>query len=1175
MRLRQIKLAGFKSFAEPTVLDVPGQLVGVVGPNGCGKSNIIDAVRWVLGESRASELRGESMQDVIFSGASNRKPAGRASVELVFDNALGRLAGPWAQYAEISVRRVLTRDGQSTYQINQQTVRRRDVHDLFLGTGLGPRAYAIIGQGMISRIIEARPEELRTFLEEAAGVSRYRERRRETESRLSDTRENLTRVEDIVRELEQRTAHLEQQAEQAQRFRTLDAERERRQRFLWLVRRDEALAERERLAADAASLQLRIDERLAALRELEAGLESLRAAHYAAGDEVHVAQGRYYEANAEVARLESEIRFVSESQGQLRERIAALDEQVARAQADRQTALETLARLEGEAEEALAIGEELGARVIGLGDEQPALEVRVRDTRAAVDEIRARVAQTRSAIELSATRQRAAQEALDTAMRRRDRLGAEAGQLVEPDPAALEDARVAVAAAEEAEQASLAAQAQAEAQWREADAGRGPAQVALREAEQRLARLEARIAALRQLQERLESQGRVKPWLERHGLARLPRLWQKLRIADGWETAVEAVLRERVSALEIGALDRAAGLAEDAPPAKVAFFAADAASAPVPSVPGLQPLATQVQVSDAGLHALVAEALAGLHVAQSLAAAVAARASLPPGHAFVLREGHLVGRHTVSLYAADSEQEGVLARQHELDNLARDARAQQMIVDDARTQAAALESRTADGLARFNAARDEHTWLARSLGELRLAAQRLEQQREQARVARERIDADIEDVAAHLATLQAQIEAESSTFEALDLELAERQQLAEDGAIAYEAAERDLAQWRERLRQTERDAAEASFRARSIADRIETLRAQAEQAASLIEQAAGERQSLEERLAQLTDEAARHGLEQAVAARLAAEQALSQARARLDELGVALRQRDEERLRVEREQEPLRARLVDAQLREQAARLNAEQYETQLAEAQADVAELARLLREEFAEPPRPAWLQGEVTRLSNQIAALGAVNLAALDELGQARERQGFLAAQSKDLNEAIATLEDAIRRIDRESRELLQQTYDTVNQHFGRLFPEIFGGGEARLVLSGEEILDAGLQVMAQPPGKRNTSIHLLSGGEKAMTAIALVFAIFQLNPAPFCLLDEVDAPLDDSNTERYCEMVRRMTAQTQFLFISHNKIAMEMAQQLVGVTMQEQGVSRLVAVDLESAARLAEAA
>ena len=1175
MRLNSIKLAGFKSFAEPTNFQLPGQLVGVVGPNGCGKSNIMDAVRWVLGESKASELRGESMQDVIFNGTAERKPAARASVELVFDNSLGRIGGSWASYAEISVKRVLTRDGQSTYLINNQAVRRRDVHDMFLGTGLGPRAYAIIGQGMISRIIEARPEDLRVFLEEAAGVSKYKERRRETENRLHDTRENLTRVEDILRELNGQIERLERQAEVAARYRELDGDRESKQQMLWLVRRDEAQAEQQRVARLSGELTVELEARLSEQRSLEAEIEEVRSAHYGATDEVQAAQGRYYERNSEVSRLELQIRHVLDAQRDIRERVQGLVSQASGAEEEAGRSLDEAARIAEDLLGLAADNELDGAKLEGLVEQTPELEARLRSLRVELDQARAEVLQNRQGIELSSTRRQGAQRQLDDLERRRERLDEEQRGLGAPDEAAIEAMAASLEGAEGAEQAASERLNGAEAAWREADQKRAPAQQGLREAEAGLARIEARVQALRQLQERVQNQGRINPWLARHGLEELGRLWQSLRIEHGWETAIEAVLREAVSALKVERLDPLAGLAEDKPPAKVAFFSAQGAPAAAPAttaVAGLRSLMSVVHCPDAGIQAMLGDWLLGWFAADSVETAVAQRATLPAGARFVTAGGHVVDRTSLRLYAPDSEQDGVLARQFELDNLGREQRAERLLADQARDEAQRAEAAAARLAGELATAREEQARALRHLSAVRVEAERLEQTRQRVAMSLQRIEVSRGELEQATGLAQAQIEEESEAFERLDLELAGRQERAEHLGEAFEAAERTLGLHRDALRAAERGQQEKAFAIRERESLRERLESQARQARERLESARRETGLLETRLAGLSESEAQEGLQEALAARSEAEEALTGTRQRADDLAHRLRGLEEKRLGVERQQEPMRQRLTDLQLKEQAARLNAEQFIEQLTAVTVD----EPAVRARFADGiPKAAWLQTEVNRLAQSIAGLGSVNMAALEELGEASERKGFLDAQSADLNEAIDTLEDAIRRIDRESREVLQTTYDTVNREFGRLFPELFGGGEARLVLTGDEILDAGVQVMAHPPGKRNSSIHLLSGGEKALTAIALVFAMFHLNPAPFCLLDEVDAPLDDANTERYCDMVRRMSDQTQFLFITHNKIAMELAQQLVGVTMQERGVSRVVAVDLDVAAQMAEAA
>ena len=1175
MRLKQIKLSGFKSFVDPTSVEVPGQLVGIVGPNGCGKSNIIDAVRWVLGESKASELRGESMQDVIFSGSVDRKPSARASVELVFDNSLGRLGGPWAQYAELSVRRILGRDGQSTYSINQQVVRRRDVHDLFLGTGLGPRAYAIIGQGMISRIIESRPEELRVFLEEAAGVSKYRERRRETENRLSGTRENLLRLEDIQRELDAQIERLSRQAELARQYRELEAERNHKQQLLWVLRREEAEREQSRLARETGALLLTIEGQQASLREAEAAIEAIRSAHHDASDEVHALQGRFYEANSQVARIEAEIRLVAGLLGQHRERLQSVEAQAQRETGQLEAARRALEEGRYRLDEVGEQAEAHSAVAAQLSEDLPQIEQRLRESRLQSDHARALAAEVSRRIELNSLSQRNARQAVESLQTRIARLKAERGSLSQVDEDGLMQAREELASLESIEADASIAAAEQEVRWGEADARRVPAQQALRESEARLAKVEARLTALRQLQARLESQSKVQPWLERHGLERLVRLSSRLRIEDGWETAIEAVLREKVQARELATPSLLAGFVADSPPGKLAFYDAQGAASAAAAVPGLRALIDVVRCGDVAAQNVLVELLAGCFIADSLEEALARRAQLPAGGRFVVRHGHQVGRTVFLFHAADSEQEGVLARQHEIEKLSREQRAQQLLVDEARSAAVNVESVAAGALEALTCARETAAQHTRQLARERLALQAMEDRATRILSSRDRIDGELEELQAQHGEREEELAALAEAFDMLDGELADAQELTEHCLTEFEACETAVSQHREQLRQAEREAQEAAFEVRATEAQLARLTTQIESSDELLQRLAEERATLEERIAASSDAEIRVSLDEALEKRVAAEAALAAGRARLDELGQTLRAREDTRLQIERSQQPLRDRMTELQLQEQAARLNAEQFAAQLADAAVDAETIEALTAELASGLPRPAWLQGELTRLGNATAALGAVNMAALDELRESTERQQFLKSQSEDLNEAIQTLGDAIRKIDRETRELLRETYDTVNRHFGALFPRLFGGGEARLILTGEEILDAGIQVMAQPPGKRNTSIHLLSGGEKALTAIALVFALFQLNPAPFCLLDEVDAPLDDANTERYADMVKAMSAQTQFLFISHNKIAMEIAEQLIGVTMQEKGVSRIVAVDLQAAAELAEAA
>ena len=1168
MRLTSIKLSGFKSFVDPTHFQVPGQLVGVVGPNGCGKSNIIDAVRWVLGESKASELRGESMLDVIFNGSTNRKPAGRASVELLFDNADGKAAGQWSSFAEISVKRTLTRDGTSTYYINNQAVRRRDIQDIFLGTGLGPRAYAIIGQGMISRIIEARPEELRIFLEEAAGVSKYKERRRETGNRLHDTRENLQRVEDILRELNANLEKLQGQAEVAQKYHALQGDQEEKQKLLWLLRRNEAQAEQDKFGRDIVQAQLELEQQTAQLRHIETELEHLRQAHYASGDRMHQAQGALYQTNAEIGSLEAQIRFVIESRQRLQTQLNSLSAQREQWQRQSTQFQDELAQAEIDLQ---VQAEQVAQAQMGVEQQQqamPAMEEAWRAAQLASTEARSKIMQVQQRIELESAQQRNASSILDGLTQRRERLAQEKNQLALPDTAHLSNLKTQIEEREvQLQQAQVELNTARDSQPL-LEQERRDAQQAVNTENANQAQLEARLSALRQLQESVQSEGKVAPWLQKHELGQLPRLWQKLAIEAGWETALEAVLRERTGALEVSNLDWSRAFFSDAPPAKLSLFSLSGTATQAEAAPaGMQSLLSLLQLNDPGLRALMQDWLHHVFVADDAASALAARANLPPGAMLVTREGHLVSKLAVRFYAADSEQDGMLARQQEIENLGRQVRAQQMLAEEARVRSVRADTALTQGRLSLEQLTQQVSGWTQTLHGLQIERLKLSEAIERFSQRSTQISSDLEEIQAQeIEQKQAMASAEQA-LEQLDSELGEVQQRHEDGHTVYLEREQALNLARESLRRLEMAAQQAQFAQRSQETRIEELK---RNIATALEQSIQLFASMEQghlELETLDDQAAQAGLQALLEKRGEQEVALANARHELDQLSQQLRGKDENKLTAERAMQPLRDRIVELQLKEQAARLNQEQYAQQLAEAQADEASLAAKLSEDM----RASYLQGEVTRLSNAIHALGPVNLVALDELAQAAERKQFLDAQNADLVEAMTTLEDAIRKIDIETRELLQDTFDKVNTHFGQLFPILFGGGNAKLVMTGEEILDSGVQVMAQPPGKKNATIQLLSGGEKALTATALVFSIFQLNPAPFCLLDEVDAPLDDANTDRFCKMVKQMSAHTQFLFISHNKIAMEMAQQLIGVTMQEQGVSRIVAVDMASAAHL----
>ncbi len=1171
MRLNSIKLSGFKSFAEPTNFQLPGQLVGVVGPNGCGKSNIMDAVRWVLGESRASELRGESMQDVIFNGTTSRKPASRASVELVFDNADHRAGGQWGQFAEIAVKRVLTRDGTSSYYINNQPVRRRDVQDVFLGTGLGPRAYAIIGQGTISRIIESKPEELRLFLEEAAGVSKYKERRRETEHRLGDTRENLTRVEDILRELGSNLDKLEKQAEVAQKYRTLQADVTLAQHQLWYLKLVEAQADLARVKQDALVAVNAMESRITDLHQTEADLETVRQAHYAAGDQVNQAQGLLYEASTEVGRLEAEIRFIVEGRLRVEQRLIALREQARQWQERRQEAELEIGKLDRTGERTQEESVILAAQVQDQAQQLPQWQDALRLAQSLANAQRSQVVQIQQQIQVLAAEQRSVHEQMRQVEARRERLAADQRALQAPDADVLQDLETQWQQAQEKLSIAQARLHELQDAMPGLEQARRDHQQSVNAEASRQAALSARMEALKALQDKVKTDGKLQPWLRKHGLDGLAGLWSRIHVEPGWENALEAALRERLAALEVSRLDMVQAFDHDPPPAKLAFYSLPQPEAPESAAPWPR-LSDLLRLNDAAQASMLRGWLQGCFTAPNLEQALAQRARLSPAEVIYVPSGHAVSACSVDFYAPDSEQAGMLARAQEIENLAKQLRAQSLIGEQARHDLGRAESALNEAsqfLVQVRRDAAEHQSRAHAL---QVETLRLRQLAEQTRARDSQLAGELAQSDVLQEELQQRRATDEARFEELDMQLADAQERHAQLDDRVLQAERQLAEAREQQRTVERQAQEAEFALRSLRARQSELTRAMQTASEQSTSVAQELQRAEAELTQLSDAAAQAGLHNALALKLEREQRLGAQRSQYDDLTARLRASDERRLQIERELEPLRQKITDMQLKEQAARIGAERYQQLLDDAHAEL----EPLRESIDNGKVGlAGLQPAIDRLNVELSALGAVNLAALDELRSARERKQFLDAQSADLNEAMATLQDAIKKIDSETRELLSGTFNSVNQHFGRMFPELFGGGNAKLVITGEEILDSGVQVIAQPPGKKNQTIHLLSGGEKALTAIALVFAIFQLNPAPFCLLDEVDAPLDDANTERYAKLVISMSRETQFLFISHNKIAMEMAQQLIGVTMQEQGVSRIVAVDMDVAAALAEVA
>ena len=1162
MRLSQIKLAGFKSFADPTHIHAPGQIVGIVGPNGCGKSNIIDALRWVLGESRASALRGKSMQDVIFNGSGNRKPVARASVELVFDNSQGRVAGQWSNYAEIAVKRVLQRDAESSYFINNLRVRRKDVSDIFLGTGVGGHAYAIIEQGMISRIIEADPADLKVFLEEAAGISKYRERRRETELRLSATRGNLQRVEDITRELRERIEHLEDQARVAKIYHELQASLKTAQNLLWLRRKTKARELRRKLVEEASRLETAMEAETANLRHLENRLVLAREEHDSTAQRLQDAQGAMYQANAEVSRLQQQIDHLKSNRLRAEARIESGRKELDALELQHAEALDNRRQWQQDAAEARRQSEACLLEVEKLKTACSDADERVKEAERLFEEARLALSAGEHQEKIEQAHWGHCENTLNQLAKKREKL-AEAKRFL---PVAEEERLAMLEGDLAAMEAGMALEAGASSELAQrletARAARQDAFLHLQENESNIAEIRARLAALREIQEGLEKRSDLGAWLAENGLDRLPRLWSKVGISAGWENALESVLRERVNAI----------LAEpcqgENPPGEVVFVQSGSFSPRSSGNPSLVPLLGLITLSEEEVGGALCEWLSSAYIAQDLEQAMTLRPMLGASELLVTPEGHIVTRHSVHYYGADSRVHGVLIRQQEIERLLAAENDAALLLEASRKLHQARE--------------EEAAGLESALKEKSVLLYRMEKERHELQLQRVRVSESngrIREQSARIIAEMDEIEGQFRSESEKKLELGKRIEALREEIILFRErlskARHELDQMKSLFDEKNRlmqqavgKNREAEFHEKSCTMKLDELERRIELLSRNMAQGRASLDALGEEISAHDPASLDLHLQQALVTRREKEETLLAVRKASEELSSWLKELDGLRQGSELKLGPLREKIGDIRLREQEARISEEQFDASLKAAGAMEEELVGMLEK----APDSEQLQAEISKLNGRIESLGAVNLAAFEELQTAQERKGYIDSQVLDLSEAVETLENAIRRIDRETRERLMATFDEVNRNFSELFHQLFGGGQARLVLTGDQIIDSGMEIVAQPPGKKNASIRLLSGGEKALTAISLVFSLFKLNPAPFCLLDEVDAPLDDSNTGRFCDMVRKMAEHTQFLFISHNKITMEMAHQLIGVTMQEQGVSRIVAVDVEAASRKA---
>ena len=1165
MRLKCIKLAGFKSFVDPTTVNFPSNLCSIVGPNGCGKSNVIDAVRWVMGESSAKNLRGESMIDVIFNGSVNRKPVGQATIELVFDNTDGTLGGEYAAFGEISIKRKVTRDGMSDYYLNGQKCRRRDITDIFLGTGLGPRSYAIIEQGMISKLIEAKPDELRIFIEEAAGISKYKERRRETENRMRRTQENLERLTDLRDEMERQLQHLQRQAQSAERYTELKKEerllKAQLQALQWR-QLDGQVRERER---SIAALEVRLEAVIAEQRAIDAAIEKFRDNQTEFNDRFNEVQGRYYSLGADVARTEQTIHHQQERGRQLREDLLRAERNLNEAREHLRADAEKQTQWRVELEAIQPELELIEARAEESADLLLAAEQAMQEWQQQWDDFNQRAAAPRQQAEVQQSRIQHLEQALRRLQERVARLEQEKSSLGAADGSDIELLNERLAELElqiEEKQHSVDALLATIEQQRDSIQRDGAELDRLRGD---LQGKRGRRASLEALQQAALGQqaGVVNDWLKQHGLVQQPRLAERLQVAGGWQKAVETVLGEQLQAVTVDSFDALAASAAQLGKGRVTLL-----DRRVVAAVGARSGATLLdQVSgDSAANSL----LAGIYCAETIDAALALRTRLAANESVITREGLWFGPNWLRVARGDDAQSGVLARQQELSELLPAIESEAERVDALAEQVTQLREQVRSSEQRRDELQRELQQVSRSHGELRSELSAKQVRIEQTAQRRERLNREIDE-----AREQFGIEEENLGEARLLLQTAIDSMQADSVAREQMLGTRDrnrlaLDAVRERAR-SDKD------QSHQLAMREQTLRSQLDSTASGIERTHNQVQQLEERQVALKEEIAASDepveeqkieLEALLEKRLAVEAELSSARRELDAVEHELRRAEQSRHSIEQRAQEVRSELEKLRLDAQALAVRRRTLQEQLVETQFDIDQVLANLPEGANEA---AWSE-ELESVGRRIQRLGPINLAAIDEYKVQSERKHYLDAQNNDLVEALTTLENAIRRIDKETRARFQATFDQVNQGLGDLFPKVFGGGHAYLEMTGDDLPDTGITIMARPPGKRNSTIHLLSGGEKALTAIALVFSIFRLNPAPFCMLDEVDAPLDDVNVGRYARMVKEMSAQVQFIFITHNKIAMEMAEQLMGVTMHEPGVSRLVTVDIDEAAEMA---
>ncbi len=1165
MKLEKIKLSGFKSFVDPTTIPINGNLTAIVGPNGCGKSNIIDAVRWVMGESSAKHLRGGSMADVIFNGSSTRKPVGTAFVELVFDNSEGKAGGEFAKYNTISIKRQVSRDGQSLYHLNGSRCRRKDITDLFLGTGLGSRSYAIIEQGTISRMVEAKPEDLRIHIEEAAGISKYKERRQETETRMRHTRENLERLDDLREEVDKQLKHLQKQAEKAEKYSELKEQERQFKQELLAMRWESYHKTSLQLEKQLQEIATEHNRLFVLLRETDKQIEQKRAAQKRQQQLLDQAQGEYYHVVSEVGRLQQTIRHNEKSHEETQLEIDRLTRQ---SELSVTECLQDMEQLEGirqtllEAEEALVSARE-----------------REEETESALQETRQHKAdwQRRWEAFLAETAhyreqnevQRVKLNQLENQQRqlqiRIDKLRGEQGELsntqLQTDMEALESAIGQL----EAERDDLHHQLDQQHQL----IGEQRQQVKqlhdlLHTQRSELHAVSGKITSLELLQQHAMGKDKkdLAPWLERMGLDKRPRLAEFIEVDNVWETAVETVLGSYLEAVCVDDIAQIVPGLDDLGKQSVIIYEDR------PSAGGTEESLLLAKVrSEWDLSPL----LCGIHCAETVEQARERLSQMHDYESVVLADGTWLGRNWLRVSHSVDSKSGVLHREKELRGLKQRQEELQAAIENSEIRLEETEQALKNSEATRESIQRQEKLLGAELSSRsnELSAHSARHEQQQRRLAQ--VSQELDDLVEELSdTVEAMSEAglakqqAAQQLEELNLQKDELEQLNEELQSQQYASDQSVDEARKQVHTLRAQIESLKSNEQLTSRQIERLQLQNRQAAERIEEL---QNKLETTLSPMDGEkmALEHNLEQ----KLVLERRLKEERDALQENENCITGLAEQHQRTQREMERQKEALDQVRFQQQDSNVRQQTLIEQLQEIDADPEQILTSLP---AEADEQLWKR-RGDELATQIERLGSINLTAIEEYKSQSERMNFLNEQHADLMEALATLDQAINKIDKESRQRFKETFDRINAGLQEKFPRLFGGGQAYLELTEQDLLETGVNIIARPPGKRNSSIHLLSGGEKALTAVALVFSIFELNPAPFCLLDEVDAPLDDANVVRFSQMVEDMSSSVQFLYISHNKVTMEIAKQLAGVTMKEPGVSRMVAVDIEEAVIMAE--